>query len=114
LDEVFAKGKAFQSGPVRLLVIEADLKVNYPIQATFAVSKRNFKHAHDRNFIKRLFRECYRKQKFELYEAMANQKKQFAMVWIFQSKRIPDYAYLSEKVNQVLKQFIQTSYVANS
>ncbi len=108
LEQLFASGKAFQSGALRLLVLETPLKVDFPAQAAFAVAKRNFKHAHDRNRIKRLLRECYRKDKSNLYEALQSKQKQVALVYIYQAKRLPDYAYIESKLKAIHQQYLLT------
>jgi ribonuclease P protein component len=103
LDALFTKGKAVQSGRVRLLWMETQLNSEVPVQAAFAVPKRNFKHAVDRNYIKRILRECYRKEKGLFLENTIQQHKQLAMVWIYQSKEKPDYTYITTHIAKIIQ-----------
>lgn len=58
------------------------------MQISVNVSKRRFKHAVDRNRVKRLMREAYRLQK-NAFPARENQTLQ--MCWLFVGKELPDY-----------------------
>jgi ribonuclease P protein component len=65
-------------------MIYLEIEHNYPykIQAGVTVSKRNFKKAVDRNRIKRLLREVYRKNKFVIYES-ENTKNIYLCLYIW-------------------------------
>ena len=68
IDLLFAKGKWQTSGNLRIISIDLDKKPSVEIQTSnqkfgVSVSKKYFKRAVDRNRIKRLLREIYRKNK---------------------------------------------------
>lgn len=68
IDLLFAKGKWQTSGNLRIISIDLDKKPSVEIQTGnqkfgVSVSKKYFKRAVDRNRIKRLLREIYRKNK---------------------------------------------------
>lgn len=87
ITDLFSKGKQLFKHPVKLLwhVIEPDSGTNARVIIT--VSKRNFKHAVQRNRIKRLLRECYRKNKHLI--ASLNTDQQLLIGLIFIGKEIP-------------------------
>jgi len=67
----------FQSGvfvskyPLRANLLVTPLPVEgVPVQVVFTASKRKFKRAVDRNFVKRRLREVYRKHKLPFYQAI--------------------------------------------
>lgn len=99
IEAVFEGGKTFKSGPLRLRVLEN--KVSDHHQAAFAVPKRNFRLAVQRNKIKRQLREAYRLHKHLLSK---NSGRKFAMVFLYISKEVPDYALLEKNVSGLLKQ----------
>ena len=56
---------------LRLSGLKVPLNIPYPAQVAFSVSKRGFRLAVTRNLIKRRMREAYRKNKYLLYEYLA-------------------------------------------
>jgi ribonuclease P protein component len=73
------------------------------LQAGFSVSSRTFKKAVDRNRVKRLLRECYRKEKAGLFHQLAVKNIPVAIFIIFTGKELPDYKLVDEKMKLALK-----------
>jgi ribonuclease P protein component len=88
IEELFKKGKPiqFQSLKVKWLIID---DADVPVKVLISVPKRLFKRAVDRNRIKRLIREAYRKNKVDLYDKLGATKVN--IVLIYTSKTIPNY-----------------------
>ena len=64
IGELFDGGSSFSLYPFRLVWKQTPLPTTqFPVQVVVSVSKKRFKHAVDRNRVKRLVREAYRKQK---------------------------------------------------
>ena len=61
ISQLFNEGKSITIFPVKLVYLETEHEGHYKVQAGVSVAKRNFKKAVDRNKIKRLLREAYRK-----------------------------------------------------
>jgi ribonuclease P protein component len=104
IDLLFTKGKSFTNYPFRIcwqIVEEKGLKVG------FTASSKNFKHATDRNRIKRLMREAYRLQKNNLQEKMALNNKGLHLFFIYTSKEIPKYEFVFEKLTSILQRIIK-------
>ncbi|MCX2763192.1 ribonuclease P protein component [Aquimarina muelleri] len=102
IDILFSDGKSISKYPIRLVYKKLDFKENTPIKAGVSVSKRNFKKAVDRNFIKRLMRESYRKNKY----IVANTTHQFAFMFLYLGKEIPEYSLIESKIEGVLQKFV--------
>ena len=70
IDELFSgRGSSFGVYPLRLIWLPAEAPTAAPPQVLISVSKRTFKRAVDRNYLKRLLREAYRLNKYRLLEA---------------------------------------------
>ena len=85
ITELFASGKSMSVFPLKLVYLEMDHDSDYKIKAGVSVSKRNFKKAVDRNSIKRLMRETYRKNKYLIYDSEDTKKHIF--MFIYQGKK---------------------------
>ncbi len=107
--ELAAKGQKINAFPFRLVWLQSPLPSQYPIQAGFTVPKRNFKKAVDRNRVKRLMREVYRKNKADLYSLKSGAESQFALLFIYSGKDLPDYRITEEKINLLLHRFAELS-----
>ena len=69
-----------------------------PLSVMVSVSKRHFKQAVNRNRVKRLIRECWRLQKQPLADQLTAQGKQLAVVIIYLSDELPEFALLKVRV----------------
>lgn len=73
----------------------------YPAQAAFSVSKKNFKRAVKRNYLKRRMRETYRLHKAILYQALP-EGEQLAVMFIYSAKEIKDYEVIEKSMKKAL------------
>jgi ribonuclease P protein component len=109
-DKLFKKGKSFFIYPFKVIyrVVDDNDKFtgSYPAKILVSVSKRNFKRAVDRNHIKRLVRESYRKNKGLLYETLDRKEVKITIGIIFTGKQSPTYAEIEKKIIQVIHRLI--------
>lgn len=98
IDLLFERGKHVNCFPLRLSYMPLDKTACH--QAGFAVSKRNFKSAVDRNRIKRQLREAYRLNQQLL--APKNGTK-FALLFIYTAKESLDFQPINEAMVKLLK-----------
>ena len=103
IDKLFESGTSFSVYPLRCLYIEQLFPQKFPVQIVFSVPKKNFKRAVDRNKIKRQLRECYRKNKFQLYETLQKANKQFAVVIIYTAKEQFEFSTLNDKIIAIIQ-----------
>jgi ribonuclease P protein component len=105
IEKIIAEGNSFSQYPFRLSWIKTELTSASPAQVAMVVSKRNFKRAVDRNRIKRLMREVYRKNKSGFYQTLTNKNMQCALLLMYTGKVIPDIAEVEKKLNLTLQRF---------
>ncbi|MGV3508728.1 MAG: ribonuclease P protein component [Sphingobacteriaceae bacterium] len=109
LDKLFHNGSSFLVYPFRVVSIPETLEVNSPAQVVIAVSKRKFKHAVDRNLIKRKVREAYRLNKETLLYSFLREKRLNLLIGIhYIGKEIPEYQFVEKKLKLALSRLIDS------
>lgn len=103
IDLLFSEGKSVAKYPLRLVYTPASFDDGSPIKMGVSVSKKYFKKASDRNYYKRLLRECYRLNKQLLLE---NTDKPFAIMFFYQTGERLTYQEINEKTIQLFEKFI--------
>lgn len=102
IELLFGKAKGVFLFPFKVSYILAENNAK-PTQILITVPKRNFKKAVDRNRLKRLIREAYRKNKIILNQ-LSNNNLQIAFVYIH--KEIIPFAEVEKKMIAVLQKLV--------
>ena len=103
IDYLFSGGAtSFCSYPIRVVYKEQlDQSIdNHTILVS--VSKRKFKHAVDRNRVKRLIRESYRLNKTILTSSPTDQNKHYALAFIYVSDKIFSFTEIQSAIQKLL------------
>ena len=103
IGKLYEEGKAIKVFPLRMVYIQTEHTSKFPAQVGVSVPKRNFKSAVDRNRIKRLLRETYRKEKYTVYDAV-NKPYVFMISYIARDEW--KYADLEHKMKKLLTLFV--------
>lgn len=101
MDDLFESGKKVHSFPFLAIYSFQSLPDNVPFQVTVSVPRRAFRKAHDRNRVKRLMRECIRKNKELLESVLIQQDEQLALFLIYRHHEEPDYTRLMQKTRKL-------------
>lgn len=79
--------------------VDSDISTQNPTQVLFSVPKRQFKHAVDRNLIRRRMKEAYRLHKQLL-------TGNFSIAFIYIGKGIEDYKAIEKGMKSALKKIL--------
>lgn len=102
IDLLFSEGKSVSKFPLRLVYAPTE-GVNEKLLFGVSVSKKYFKNASDRNYLKRVLRECYRLNKHLLHN---NLDKPYAFMFFYQTKELLSYQEIEEKTVQLFEKWV--------
>jgi len=102
IQKLFKEGNSFYLHPFKVFYIPIGLPEDTPAQVLISVSRRNFRKAVTRNYIKRLIRESYRLNKPDLYDVLNINGKQYAIGIIYVDREIPDSEFIHERIIKVI------------
>jgi ribonuclease P protein component len=107
IERLYSQGSSFAFYPFRIVSILPDESLSYPAQVVFTVPKRKFKRAVDRNYLKRLMREVYRKYKEDiLYPHLIEKNLQLHLMIIYTGNEIITAENLEKKLNLALNRLL--------
>ena len=93
--------------PLKAVYLPIDRPENgAPAQVLISVPKKRFKHAVDRNRVKRQVRESFRHHKETIYESIATDK-QLLVAFIWLSDRHYISAEVEQRVSRILQKIVQ-------
>ena len=108
ISKLFKDGNSFFVYPFRITYDVVERGDNPPVQILVSASKRNFKTAVDRNRIKRLIREAYRKNKHDVWGCFDNKTNKMLLISIvYAAKTIVSYAEVERKLILILQRLIK-------
>jgi len=102
IDLMFSEGKSVSKYPLRLVYVplsDSEEKLKFGV----SVSKKHFKRAVDRNYFKRILRECYRLNKKLLHDHL---DQPYAFMFFYQTKERLTYQEINEKTIQLFEKWI--------
>ena len=107
---LFKEGNSFYKFPFKVVYFKLEEAQAYPAKVLISVSKHNFKRAVDRNRIKRLIREAYRKNKYLLLgEETESETPRTTWVigLIHRGNAIPEYEEVEKKIILILHELVK-------
>lgn len=103
IELLFAEGNRVKSHPFQLIFLQKEHTSTFPIKIGFSVPKRLIKLAVNRNRVKRLMREVYRKNKEQFSK---NIEEQYICMLIYTSKKEIKYSNLELSIRKVCNKFL--------
>lgn len=102
IDLLFAEGRTVTKYPLRLVFVPVP-EAEVPLQMGVSVSKKYFKKAVDRNYFKRVLRECYRLNKHLILNDL---QEPHAIMFFYQTKERLDFSEIESKTKDLFQKFI--------
>ena len=107
IEQVYANGVSVTSFPLRAIFIEQPLEAQEPTAAILInVSKKRFRHAVDRNLVKRRIREAYRTSKHPFVETLESCGKKMAVAIIYIDNKHNSTAFIRKKMVKLLESIL--------
>lgn len=103
IEQLFNEGDSFFVYPFKVIFLATENEESRFPQILISVSKKNFKRAVDRNKIKRLIREAYRKNKTHLINTLNNNQTSLMIGLIYTAKTLLSYAEIERKIILILQ-----------
>ncbi len=97
IDKLFQEGKRLRFDPFSLVYLTGNYEFKTPFQVLISVPKKQFKGAHDRNYVKRRIREILRKNKLFLDLQQAGNNKILLAV-VYNSNQQLTFAEMEQKL----------------
>lgn len=102
IDRLFKEGKQLRAFPLSVYYLEVENIEKVPFQVVISAPKRQFKRAHDRNYVKRLIKEVFRKEKQPLEDLLIDSGKQLALFIVYTNKEILSYPELEKCAKKLI------------
>jgi len=108
IQSLFEKGTGFSSYPYRVVYLFRPVG-DKPVtcRLLISVSKKRFHHAVDRNRVKRLIRESWRKNKSQLYETCTKNTISVDVALVYTATVIHSYEEMYKKTAKAVNELVR-------
>ena len=103
IDCLFQNGQSFIAFPLRVVYLPLETQEKTPLSILISVPKKRMKHAVDRNHIKRLVRENFRLQKYDLADPLQEKQKSIHIAFLFVDKEMPTFSAMQKAMSKALR-----------
>ncbi|MCK9617187.1 MAG: ribonuclease P protein component [Lentimicrobiaceae bacterium] len=102
-EDLFTHGATFSVANFRIFWQMDTLITTIPAQILISIPKKRMKHATDRNHMKRLIKEAYRKNKHSFYQFLTEKNKQCVFALVFTGRENISYPQAEDTILLILQ-----------
>ncbi len=103
IERLYAEGESVTAYPLRAVFIEQKADEQEPTATILiSVAKKRFRHAVDRNLVKRRIREAYRTTKHKFVESLETENKKMAVAILYIDTRHNSTEFIKKKMGKLL------------
>ena len=106
IDNLYANGTSATAFPLRAVFLEQPATQEPTATILINVAKRRFRHAVDRNLLKRRIREAYRTSKHCFIETLENNGKKMAVAIMYIDTKPNSTEYIKRKMEKLLNAIV--------
>lgn len=104
IEQLYTNGASVTAYPLRAVFLEQEQeKQQTTATILISVAKKRFRHAVDRNLVKRRIREAYRTSKHQFIETLENNGKKMAVAIMYIDTRHNSTAFIKRKMEKLLE-----------
>lgn len=103
IEDLYQHGQRLWVFPYHVCWLRRDSDATVPAQVLISVSKKRFRHAVDRNRVKRLTRECWRLHKSQLNALLQQADCSLTLSLSYGHNEILDYQTLFHRMDKVVE-----------
>ena len=102
IETLFSEGERLYEFPFKAIWLENNTSESR-LKVAISVPKKRLSKASQRNHIKRLIREAYRKQKFFLVDKLLQENKSIHLMLVYTLPSILSFAEIEDKISVTLQ-----------
>lgn len=111
IDKLYAEGSSVAVFPLRAVYLSLEPEENTPSASVLiTVSKKRFRHAVDRNSVKRRMREAYRLNKHSFIKTLQQNNSQIAVAILYLDKQHHSFSFLQSRMKKLLSSIIDKEF----